>query len=335
MRIPACLPKLLLLHCALLGCGSGAIRAAVPDYTIENGAVMIRGVDGSNPILYDNDWWFDVFDNNYLWAQASLGNANLVGNIVSRDMWDWEKGYLYPMKQCVEDAKKAIQRARQSGLKNIPDATPGSNRILQAPPSGNIDDTVTYPTEGSRLIVREARKASPERPLVIIAGGPLTTVANALLTDPDIAPHLVVFALTVSYYGYNGKDGWSAYIVAKRTRLVEWATGQFWVKGSVFQPSHFDGLPDNPFCDEMKAFIRKDLGWANQLGDGAPLVWLYDPQCWTGARIRKAVWRGKAVDFVESEKGDVLDIPRDNTDLSRCRQEFFRVLENPDVYRHE
>ena len=307
-------------------------NAIVPDYIVSTGALRIKGVDGTNPIVYDNDWWFDVFDNNYLWAQASLGNSRLVGNIVSRDMWDWEKGYHYPMQRCVEDAQKALKVARESGLRNIPDITVGSDRVLVAPKSGRIEDTVLHPSEGSRLIVREARKASAEQPLVIVAGGPLTTIANAILTAPDITDHIVVFGLTVSYYGYNGKDGWSAYVVAKRTRLVEWATKSFWEKGSVFKTMHFANLPDNPFCNEMKEFIRTDLGMANQLGDGAPLVWLYNPKCWVGARVRKAVWQGKAVDFEESEDGDVLDIPRDKTDLDQCRKEFFRVVENPEVY---
>jgi len=311
---------------------TGNAMAVVPDYTVSEGAVRIKGVDGTNPIVYDNDWWFDVFDNNYLWAQVSLGRAKLVANIVSRDMWDWEKGYHYPMQRCIEDARKALKVARESGLRNIPDITIGSDCVLVAPQSGRIEDTVSHPSDGSHLIVREARKALPDRPLVIVAGGPLTTIANAILTDPDVAGNIVVFGLTVSYYGYNGKDGWSAYIVAKRARLVEWATQSFWEKGSVFRPEHFKNLPDNPFCNEMKVLIRTDLGLANQLGDGAPLVWLYDPKCWTGARTRKAVWRGKAVDFEQSSDGDVLDIPRDWTDLQRCRKEFFRVIENPRVF---
>jgi len=304
----------------------------VPQYTISDGSVTLTGVDGTNAIIYDNDWWFDVFDNNYLWAQASLGQAKLVGNVVTRDMWDWEKGYLYPMQRCVDDAHKAIARARQSGLRGIPDATLGSDCILKAPASGRIEDTQIHPSNGSRLIVREARKASPNKPLLVIAGGPLTTVANALLMDPEIAPNMVVFGLTVSYYGYNGKDGWSAYVVANRTHLVEWATKMFWERGSVFGPHHFANLPDNPFCNEMKAFIKTNLGMANQLGDGAPLVWLYAPACWTGAQTRRAVWKGKAVEFITDTPGDVLDIPRANTDLKRCREEFFRVLGNPAVY---
>ncbi|MCL4788903.1 MAG: hypothetical protein KJ070_19260 [Verrucomicrobia bacterium] len=83
---------LLGLACAL-NLASTVASAVVPEHSVENGSVRLAGVGPNNPIIYDNDWWFDVFDNNYLWAQASLGAAHLRGNIVSRDMWDWQKGY--------------------------------------------------------------------------------------------------------------------------------------------------------------------------------------------------------------------------------------------------
>ena len=63
-------------------------------------------------------------------------------------------------------------------------------------------------------------------------------------------------SLTVASNGYNGKDSWSAYIVAERTRLVDWATGTFWDKNSVFEKEHFKKLPRNEFCDDM----RRTLG---------------------------------------------------------------------------
>ena len=309
--------------------------AVVPAFRVENGAVLLDGVGPDNPIVYDNDWWFDVFDNNYLWAQASLGQANLRGNIVSRDMWDWQKGYHYSFEQSWKDAEKALKLARDSGLKNIPDLTRGSDRVLIRPESGRIEDTVPHPSDGSRLIVAEAKKASPDKPLLIIAGGPQTTVANALLTNPEIAPNLVVFNLTVTG-GYNGKDGWSAYIVAKRTRFVDWGGGQFWDRDSVFTARDFDVLPDNPFTLDMKRFIKTDLGRANQLGDGAPLVWLWQPRCWTGAEVRRAEFHGTTMRYVpvpQDETGDVLVIPKAATDLNASREEFFRVLKNPAVYQ--
>lgn len=225
-----------------------------------------------------------MFDNNYLWSQVSLGNANLRGNIVTRDMWDWNKGYHYKMEQCLKDARKALDLARRSGLKNIPGLTLGSDQVLMRPKSGRIKDTEARPSDGSRLIVAEAKKASPDKPLLVICGGPLTTVANALLTNPEIAPNLVVFSLTVAANGYNGKGPWSPYIVAKKTRLVDWATGNFWDKNSVFTPQHFEHLPRNPFCDDMRRLIISNLGQANQLGDGAPLVWLWKNDCWTGVK---------------------------------------------------
>ena len=209
--------------------------AVVPNHVVESGALRLEGVGPENPVIYDNDWWFDVFDNNYLWAQASLGKMNLRGNIVSRDMWDWRKGYQYSMEQSWQDATKALRSANDSGLKNIPELTRGADQVLLRPASGRIEDTEPHPTPGSRLIVDEAKKASPERPLLVVVGGPQTTVANALLTHPEIAPNMVVFNLTVTG-GYNGKDGWSAYVVAKQTRSVDWGGGEFCNKDSVFRP---------------------------------------------------------------------------------------------------
>jgi hypothetical protein len=315
------------LTCGIILCMTPA-RAIVPDYSVENGMVRLKGVGPDNPILYDNDWWFDVFDDQYIWAQASLSRVNLRGNIVSRDMWDWEKGYLYQMQQCVDDARKTLQLARDSGFKNIPDVTPGSDRVLQRPASGMIAETEAHPSEGSHLIVSEARKATPEKPLLIISGGPLTTVANALLADPGIAPNIVVFSLTVAG-GYNGNDAWSTFVVAKKARLVDWATGTFWDKNSVFTAKDFEMLPKNPLCNEMRRFIASDLGQANQLGDGAALVWLWRNDCWTGVKLRKAVWHGKSVGFDEVKAGepaDVVDIPKAATNLKASRDEFLRVL---------
>lgn len=304
-------------------------QSAAPEYRVVDGAVELAGVGPDNPLIYDNDWWFDVFDNNYLWARASLGSARLRGNIVTRDMWDWQKGYHYSMKASVDDARKAREFAVKSGLRNIPDFTTGSDRVLLRPESGRIEATESFPSDGSRLIVAEAQRATPDKPLLIVAGGPLTTVANALLTNPEIAPNLVVFNLTISSYGYNGKDAWSVYVVAKRTRLVEWGLGDFWDRNSVFRGEHFASLPQNPFCDDMRRLIASDLGQANQLGDGAPLVWLWQPRCWSNAEPRQAVWRGHEVRFETvpaGETADVLGIPKASTRLDVCREEFFRAL---------
>jgi hypothetical protein len=129
------------------------LLAVAPEHLVSGGAVPLKGVGPDNPVLYDNDWWFDVFDNNCLWAQASLGKVNLRGNIVSRDMWDWQKGYQYSFEQSWKDAEKALKLARDSSLKYIPDLTRGSDRVLIRPESGRIEDTVPHPSDGSRLVI--------------------------------------------------------------------------------------------------------------------------------------------------------------------------------------
>ena len=325
------------LLCLLAGLAAATPRAGVPAHHVDPATgVHLHGVGPGNPIVYDNDWWFDVFDNNYLWARASLGEADLRANIVSRDMWNWNTGYQYPMAECMADARKAVDLARRSGLAWIPDPVPGADRALERPDSGEIGDTVIHPTEGSRRIVDEARRATPEKPLVVIAGGPLTTVANALLADPGIASRLVVFSLTVSNHGYNGKDAWSAYVVARRTRLVDWGAGAFWDRDSVFTAADFAGLPANPFCDDLRRLIASDLGRDNQLGDGAPLVWLWESRCWRGAEERHAHCNGRSVEFVATgpdRPAQVLCIPKTATDLRASRDEYFRVLRRPELFR--
>ena len=309
--------------------------AVVPEHWVDENGVHLKGVGPDNAIIYDNDWWSDVFDNNYLWARVSLGRANLRGNIVSRDMWEWDTGYKYPMQQCLDDGAKALDLARRSGLRNIPDVTRGADEVLRRPASQKIEDTIPKPSAGSQLIIEEARKASPDKPLLIVSGGPLTTVANALLLAPDIAPRLVVFNILVSHYGYNGKDGWAAYIVAKQTRYVDWGGRSFWDKNSVFTAKDFEPLPKNPFCDDMRRLIQSNLGQANQLGDGAPLVWLFNPKCWTDVEVHRAEFKAKAVEFSPAklgEAGDVLVIPKAKTDLKECAAEFFRVLREPALF---
>jgi hypothetical protein len=306
-------------------CFSLSIQAKVPVFSVDETGVHIAGIDGSNPIIYDNDWFTDVFDAYYIWARASLGIANLRGVIVSRDMWE-HPNYRYPVERCIEDAEKAVRFVRESGLQNIPDVTLGADRVLEIPESGIIEDSEFHSTPGSRLIIAEAKKATKEKPLVVIAGGPLTTVANALLEDPSISQTMIVFSLSTSHYGYNGKDGWSANIVSKKANLVEWAAGQFWDENSVFRYEHFANLPDNPLTKEMKRFIQTDLGIANQLGDGAPLVWMFENSCWRNAEERGAVFIKPAIRYEVNGGRDVLNIPKTATDLDASRIEFFRVI---------
>ena len=76
---------------AVILCSIQPVAAVVPAHTISHHTVHLHRVGLDNPILYDNDWWTDVPDAAYLWAKASLGEARLVGKVVTRCTFGWEK----------------------------------------------------------------------------------------------------------------------------------------------------------------------------------------------------------------------------------------------------
>lgn len=292
-----------------------ATLAESPKYHVTEDRLVLDNVSRECPIIYDNDWWKDVPDAAYLWAKASLGEADLRGNIVSRDMWNWQGGYTYHLEQGMQDARSLLEAARQSGLRNIPDPIPGSNKALLRPESGKIEDTKFTSTPGSDLIVREARLASPEKPLLIFAGGPCTTVASAYLADPSIVDRTIVFQ--VDGGAYNGKDSWSWEIVKQRCRFANWARGYFWGDWSRWNPRRFEKLPRNPLGNALRNYANSDLGKANQWGDGAWIFAVFEPRCIT-----------KAVDY----DGVAITVPREGTNVKAMEDEFFATMTNPIVY---
>ena len=93
-----------------------------------------------------------------------------------------------------------------------------------------------------------------------------------------------------------------------------------------------ENLPANPLTEEMQRFIKTDLGAANQMGDGAAIVWVYDPSCWSGAEPMRATFDGRMVIYKSYGEPDILDISKDNTNLDAMRNEFLRVMENEETY---
>ena len=147
-----------------------AVSASILRYEVSPKGLLLENVSPDCPMIYDNDWWADTPDKNYLWAKASLGQADLRGNIVTRDMWDWQKGYLYTLQQGMEDARRSVAIARRSGLVSVPDPVPGCDQAFLRPQSGKIEDTRIIRSEGSDLIVAEARKAGVTKPLTGLCG---------------------------------------------------------------------------------------------------------------------------------------------------------------------
>lgn len=298
--------------------GQRDVLAEAPRYRVADGGVVIENVSAECPIIYDNDWWKDVPDAAYLWAKASLGTARLRGNIVSRDMWNWREGYTYQLEQGMADAKSLLQAATESGLKNIPLPIAGADEALQRPENGKIEETRFKPSAGSQLIVQEAQQATTERPLLVFAGGPCTTVAAAYLTDPSIADRMIVFQIDGG--AYNGQDGWSWEIVQQRCKFVNWAKGYFWGDWSPWTPDRFRTLPKSPLSDALRHYASSDLGRANQWGDGAWIFALYQPHSIQGC---------------EDLDGTAITVPRQKTNVTAMAEEFFETMADPAVYRNK
>lgn len=286
--------------------------AEKPKLVGDGGEIRFAGVSEKCPIIYDNDWWKDVPDAAYLWMKASQGKARLKGNVVSRDMWDRQNGYKFPMQNCMKEAAELRRLAVQSGLENIPKPVAGASLALQRPKSGRIEDTEFKRTAGSDLIVREANLASKEQRLVIFVGGPCTTVATAYLTDPTIADRVMVFQ--VDGGAYNAKDSWSWQIAQQRLPFANWCRGYFWGEWSKWEPETFDALPDNPLCAELKRYAGADIGRANQWGDGP---WIYH------------LFAGDCITKVEAYDGNAVTVPQSGTDVAAIQREFLNTMSFP------
>ena len=144
--------------------------------------------DRTCPVIYDNDGAIESgFTDTYLMALASARVIRLRG-IITTCSWGEEQRQPpfspLPTSEVVRERQELIAKARRSGLRNLPDVTAGPSLTLKRPASGRIEETVPYRTPGSRLILREARRATSHRPLVIVMGGQATCVVDATCRIP-------------------------------------------------------------------------------------------------------------------------------------------------------
>jgi hypothetical protein len=237
--------------------------------------------DASCPVIYDNDEVMDTYTDEYAMALASLGEIQLKGMISSSPLWP-ETRFLNATyyETMVSNRQKVVAAARASGFQHIPDPVRGPNEALRKPESGRIEDTRPIGSQGSRLIVEEARKASKEKPLVIVIGGGLTAEADAYLLDPSIADKVVVAWLADRRHdmaGYNGwLDGWADYIVLQKLRLVQFDT----VPVPRVLKSELYDLPPSPLRDFMynKVLFSDPLAPAGVDADAPPVIAVRRPE---------------------------------------------------------
>lgn len=272
-------------------------------FRADTGGLRITGLDSTNPVIYDNERWDNGPDDEFVWAKASAGSLDLRGNIVTRDFHGQS-----PVEVQLRKARQELLEARLAGFANLPEITPGAMTRLSWPASGKLEDIPVTASPGSDLIVSEARKATPEKPLVVVVGGPLTTVAQAWLTDPSIAPRMVV-AGAFSYMT-NPEDTVANYLVARKCRFVQWGRNYFWAGKA--DTSLIRAIPASRMGERVRGYLFANSS-APSYGDLAPLAFLFRRSLWTRADIVK-VTRNLDVRPASDITFDFVDIPASAND---------------------
>jgi inosine-uridine nucleoside N-ribohydrolase len=213
----------------------------------------------------------------------------------------------------------------------------GTQRRLARPPSHRIEDTAPLDLPASRFIVEHAREAHAERPLIIVTGGQLTTVANAYLLDPSIADKVVVSGVFgVRQQDYNaGLDSWAWKIVLSRFRVLAIPIGPPSHRGTVYQKP--PRVPKNRIQSELP-LDRPLFQWMyekrhpnNELPaghdwDGQAAIPLTRPSYITDITR----WRAEGVDedgnLILTEDSDGPIYQAQDADQAVATSEFWRVM---------
>ena len=227
-------------------------------------------VNDSNPFIYLNDIPPDNYNGELALAMASDdAGINLKGYLhefPNVPWWDSTKKQTQARKRYIKHHKISRQKAEKSGFSNLPPAEMGLHSRHEKPDSERIDDTDPIGSAATERIVSAASDASPKNPLVITAGGPMCTVADAYLTDPSIANKVVIFCrIRPEVDGWNEfLSGWSLTVVVRRFQTVFCpASGAPLIKRTQVKNT----LPDEPLREYMLEKVYEGTG-KNPLADG-------------------------------------------------------------------
>ncbi len=326
-------------------CCTSPVSALGPAFYSDGTGTYIEGVDSENPVIYDNEYIEDVIDCQYIMSKASLGEVDLVGIVGTcyidggwiDSLWDF-----FPL---------LWNQANNSGLcmDRIPYPVQGQRSKMNRPGDGVIEHTSFNVSDGSTLIVNEANKCTPEKPLLIYIGAQAGSAAVAYLQDNSIADKVMVFH--TDGVGYNGKDSWAREICIERFRYVHIGKS-FWFNQTA-KPSYCDWwvlptpswcavdewgmFPDNEYCNYIVDTFTRNFHYNGQLPQGhwdGPLdgfwVGVYAPGWWRDGMVKlKKDW-GPASNDTEYK---VLDMLLPGYDAQRAaHDELLQTWINPDAY---
>lgn len=200
----------------------GFDRPGYPRGLYLHGVTVAEGRPVNNPVIYDNDVYDDVFDDELVFVMASLGEMRLAGLIVTPVLTDFW-GFSRP--EWIQTAIDSRGRAEASGLRmdRIPRITVGSQAASEKAAEG-VD------SPGARLYVRiinDQYRHDPSRPVLIGIGGQGATLASAFQIDPSIAMKCIVYYTDIKVY--NGHYSWASELIARHFRVVSWGDDHWWI----------------------------------------------------------------------------------------------------------
>lgn len=201
----------------------GFDRPGYPSGLYIHGITVKEGKRVKNPVIYDNDVYDDVFDDEWMYAMASLGRMNLVGLIVTPVLTDF---WTFSQPDWIKTAYESVDNALQSGID--PDKLPPVTVGTEAESEKQAERKTS---EGAYLYVKlinEQYKKHPDKPLIINIGGQGATLASAYCIDPSIAEKCIVYYTDIKVY--NGHYQWASQLIAKHFRVVSWGDDNWWIR---------------------------------------------------------------------------------------------------------
>jgi hypothetical protein len=187
---------------------------------------------------------------------ANAGGSPLAGIIVNPSSYQNSSD----LAASLDGWNQMITAARDSGLRDIPEAKGSPAVPLVRPADGKIESTTPNRSDGAQLILDvSARLSLPWRPVVVVTGSRLTDVADAYIMDPSVADRVVVVSAlgAATSMGWpNGElDSWADWIVGQRFRYVQ-INGYYEQQGDVTSDD-VASLPANPFGAWIAAKVPK------------------------------------------------------------------------------
>lgn len=175
-----------------------------------------------NPVIYDNDVYDDVFEDEWMYAMASLNKLKIAALIITPVLTDgW--GFYHP--DWIKTAHDSRNNALNSGIKekHLPEIVIGTE-------ANNEKEGENKPSEAAHLyvkIINEQYKRNPKLPVIVNIGGQGATLASAYCIDPSIAEKCIVYYTDIRVY--NGHYEWASKVIGKHFRVVSWGDDNWWI----------------------------------------------------------------------------------------------------------